>query len=92
MVAFEGTFSLSVPFPVPVLTVTVREAPEPAVLVIDAPDIRVVVRLKSAVEVPLTVSEKVTRKMTVVGRGGPKGEESVIEMTEGPEAWVVNDQ
>ena len=50
----------------PVLTPTVRVAPDPVTLVIEAPLTPVVVRLKSATVTPVTDSENVTVKNAVV--------------------------
>ncbi len=49
----------------PVLTVTVRVAPDPLTVVMDAPVIPVGVRLKSAASTPVTISENVTVKLTL---------------------------
>ena len=54
------------PLPVPVFTPTVRIAPVPVTLVIEAPVIPGAVRLKSAAVTPITFSENVTLKNTVV--------------------------
>ena len=55
-----------VPLPEPVLTLTVYVAPDPVMLVMDAPVTPVVVKLKSVISTPVTDSEKVTVKTTLV--------------------------
>ena len=76
------TFRRIVPFPEPVLTVTVRVAPEPVTPVMDAPVTPMVVRKKSSkgalVFTPVTDLLKVTVKLTLAAPVGLELARSIL--------------
>ena len=65
ILSLSTTSSRKLPFPVPVLTVTVYVAPEPITVATEAPFRVPIVIVKSVAFTPVTASEKVTVKSTL---------------------------
>ena len=88
IVSLSTRLSPSVPSPVPVLVVTVYEAPVPVTLVKDAPVMPVGASAKSAVSTPVTLSLKVTVHCTLAALVGVLPTR-LIELTVGAVLSIV---